>query len=523
MEPTTVARRKRNHAAAFRAEHLPEAPMKLLYLDRLPEDALRNVFRHMSARPKYPNWQAHVDSRDALHILRLGGPFAEIARSDLAGIGMAGFRGCTDIMSVQMAHPCDYYRFRDLINEIGMSIESLSLDCSQLLLSLGGFGVNRILDCRFFSHCISLTSLIVSDELGQFNLDVVLRVCKGRLRTLDIGGDVLPRKYISAIAENCSGLEHLAIRYDKCEAAFCRVWRAVGPTLRELIFSSPQIFFNDGRIIVEIMTLYTNLPAYCEKLSTLELRCDDFSTILDIDRFPIDMITGFGGRLKKLRFSGFERSPTATYLEKIIAACPNVAIDICISKNVPNTLRVLGGHLRALSIGDKTTGELEDAAKFCGNLEELTLWFWKGYPIAFLSSFFAFPKPKLRAMDFQYGHVTINDANNMFHALSSKLTTLEKFSCAVKMFASGVFRTFAEANKRLTSVHIVCTGIRHTSSSAEVVAAGMVRDFFVCPRMKTLMLMDKNIVGRSELIAEAAFPMRGKVPDVFIGGVQYYP
>lgn len=427
---------------------------------------------------------------------------------------MKDFRHGPAAVTVSMALSADFRLYHALFSRLSATLTDLSLDFSKLVSSAGCILGNRQIacSCHIVSDCLSLRSLTVHDLEGSFSLDRMLLFVRGRLRSLDIGGDFLPARYVDAMEAHLGGLTRLTVRCARAKKALTAVWRRLGPTFVELIYSVPVVGEYQGPI--------NEIAWLCPKLKNVDI---DRGGPIDVCRVAPELFTDMGARLLSVRLADLDARLKPVYLEKIVDACPNAVFDVALVDDIPAALGVLGGRLRKLTVADRFHAGVEQASAVCSRLEELTIVCWKGWRFRFLEAFVATPKPTLRVVRLEYPLASpVNSDGNMLDIIGSRLDSLEEFSAIFKRIEVGDFYEFALSSPLLKSVSVKVVDVRDKQEEEEA-AADMLMVLLACPFLRSVVLEDPNLAGRSGVIAESAlcWHRHEKGADLFLGGVQY--
>lgn len=485
----------------------------------LPRDIVSNILRQVSSRPRNEFWPAYIRPVDALSILECDGPLAEILKIAITSIASDGVKHSKETLVVHGDGPVGLQTLSDLVSKLSKTLQTLSLNgCMFLHRDLLGN----------FQKCANLSALYFSDMYeyldNPIDAAVLLEACPSKLRILVLEGKCFTGRIAVAIAENCTGLSNLTLRYQSTDCSLSPIWPIVGPTLTHLTMSVPEAEPRYPHLDIEIQHSCRRISTHCVRLKSLSLES------LSNARFPPGAIQLLGRRLEDLRMVSRDAAIPLEDLKKVIVACPNTAIHLY-DEGGPSarTLRCLGEsiHLLKWKIGPTSVQGLESAALAATALREVHLQVQEGSRWDFVSWINRLPCAK--ALHVVYSNrMHLEEDCLEIRALSQEQNRLEKFSCTTSgTISPAFFHEFAAASPHQRRVQVEFTdSITYrledwTAEEARRSAAGFIRSFSQCRRLEELVIVDDFLTERSEMIADACRSLPLKNADVFIGGVQY--
>ncbi len=407
----------------------PAGPAKASYFDRLSEDCLRNVLRHLSTRPRHRYWTAYIAATDSLIVLRSGGTLEHQLRQEICAAGLqSASRSRTGVVSdrafaVHTDDDTGERLFEDISAETGPGFQRLSVFFTQSLRSAA----------RFRANCANLRSLRLHHVSGDVKLAPILEWCSGKLRSLDIEGKVLTRGDVAAVARHCLGMEKFRLAYEKTETTgteMKRLWETLGGTLNHFIFRVPVPVGGNEVVKNTSSSWIDDIPSHCSSVTKVDL-----IAIRNFRRDLASMLRRFGEKLEEVRFMGKDDCFTSDELQGILNACPNAVFDAHVNTATSNTLRVLGNRIRSLSFSGVMVDGLENAHVSLDSLRELSIPIIGIGSELFLEQFLSVPKPCLREIHLNGAFSDLRDLDSTIRHIS----TIEVISCVFSIYSLDAF------------------------------------------------------------------------------------
>lgn len=413
---------KRRRKAKDAQEDLIVPNSSPLYFDLLPDDALNLTVKHLSYLPHSERWQNYLDDDIAFQTLRCGGAITKTARKLFMELT---FLDPPQVNSDEYFLPrptrtgiaaYNVTTFNNLLLAQAPRLEALAFQVHESL----GFSNGGV-----FEFCSALRVLVVHDQsiwrdCEPTSLDPVLSKCGEVLRELQIEGNTfLHPAFAASIMNNCKALELLYLGARLCSESLLPFWEKLGPKLRRLRAFPPRIT-GAKRSNLGMQPELASIAHTCKKLEDVEIL-----------RYGKHDPTGpffmaLGSRLRVARFVNKGSCPAPNDLERMLGACPNVKVYATITKNVEESLRVLGSKLCALNLRHSHFEESHEFSAIVSqlwNLEELELILHK-YSGNMLEQFFAIPKPILRKLVTNRMFFGGGNETNLLQLVSNATTSL---------------------------------------------------------------------------------------------------
>ncbi len=220
------------------------------YLNRLPDEGLDNIIRHLSDGPSRKDWMSAFPIDLALQLLSGQGRLSCAARRTLTSLSTTSY----EMNSLKPASVREKYtdNLGDVLLVADPALEELHVTCSISPHSWVS---------TFASRCINLVSLTLQDLHPDFPLSTVIQSCSGRLLRLALEELQLTVSDVVAISRHCRGLRELSI--DKVFGDDWRaMWTALGPTLEKLRYRKLHPTGETSGVVIHCLSEMTSLSIH---------------------------------------------------------------------------------------------------------------------------------------------------------------------------------------------------------------------------------------------------------------------
>lgn len=290
------------------------AKSSLSLIGGLEDEALRNIFRYLSAAPVWRHWQSSVYFEDALTSVRLSDPVACVVRSQFTHIGIgtcphppARYRRTDDTVCI-LSRP-DEWSILHLSKDIASQVQWIQAEGSSLSMLIFEQCPEQIVPCDIQDMCQDLRRglqercllhLDIANLKSEPFVQALLRRLTGRLLKL-----VARASHVPFIADTCRGLHHLVL--SEAPLNMRDMLCAVGPTLESLEIAH---WFKRPRVGMELV------QTFCPNLSCIAVHNIAFGAA------PIAYAALLCSYRAQLRFACMANLFKAL-CQKVISACPN--------------------------------------------------------------------------------------------------------------------------------------------------------------------------------------------------------
>lgn len=464
-------------------------------LDTLSEDALRNVLRWSSARPRHEHWVSFLSAHKLLGLVETAGTLGHVTTKLIKALQVS--RGAERVGTVVVDE--------DLGREAyGKFLEA----AAPRLLALD---VNRWLEVQSIAACINLKVLTIIGELAIQRAPQLMDAVGSHLDELQLAGTFeLKAGAVNAMETSCTQLRRLTITQGVVESNLNGVWRTVGKTLEKLRVVGGMILVEGGGAI-NGEQLYT----CCERLHRVDLvqslgfksRASERGWLLELK-----------DRLRELRIMNSSEMLGLEELYRVHSSCPNVMFSLYVEKDITDTLALLGPRLRDVSVGVVENGldELRDAAAQCIGVEHLHCT-ETAMPHRFIATL-CMPWKRLREVEID---CILSPAHlrAVFYALEMATESIERFTLVSLPRVLGI-RGLVRKNRSLKMVSFTTLKEGYEMDMERVVT--MIEEMADLSKLEELVIVEPELERRRyKLIAEACWKLPSNVKDVFIGGYSY--
>lgn len=408
---------------------------KILRLDVLPDEALVNILRHLSARPRTKDWRLSVKAEALSPLLRLGGVIASAIQDEFAELKLTGVSGDIIITDLEAGKRQYLRRVHLLVSMVGPRLIRLDLQSFWKCFAqwIG-------------AYCTSLRHLSVSSSPGPdaASLSVLLKKCGPMLEVLEFDKESFLEEDIAVIAKNCTALFRLKLASRRLLTPLHPLWKGVGRNLLHLELDgmdSPPRFFE-----------LDELGAECTNLSSLA-----FIVNVELGTELVDFFVHRGAGLQSVVLSQ-DHHLWAEHFQAISDACSSAEISVHGVGVNADCVVALGSTASHLIIPkdfyeDKDAPVVENLdriSRACPNLKSCDC---RSDIISLdaLRALFLEPKPRLVRFNLNTWWTATSPAN-VFQVLAEKVSSLEEFEYCGPAPPVELVESFVAANKSLRSV-----------------------------------------------------------------------
>lgn len=424
-----------------RTESLPigQAPLRF---DSLSHECVENIFRHLSAKPRFERWDHFLSAETLLSMVQAGGALASSAREV--------FTELTDICTreVQIVHGSSQFS--------GFQLELVSHPAYELIPAFGRtlrrLHIDVTPDARLVrlvkSHCSGLRALsVIYDGLGCSSLRTLIKNVGGTLHSLEIEVVQLYKADVDALSKYCKQLRHFKFSSMRLKVSLGPLWRTVADNLRVLEITLPNTC---DSIALDVVA------QHCPNITSLT-----FDNFLDEKGDEIvELCKHYGPRLELIRLLATKLDDDE--LHQICTACPKVAVDMrdvfSIGLFTVDCMLALGPRAKTVSICEAEEGEdaiidnLERIGRVCTNLRRVETKI-STMTVEALRKLFVTPKPKLvKFIGKVRGHGP--SPESIFRVLTENSSTLEHFKYDGPVPTMELLAPFVAATTRLQKVKL---------------------------------------------------------------------
>ncbi len=407
------------------------------YFTQLPENAIENIIRFTSLRPRSPNWKAYVSPEDVLNFARANYDLFLAVRPMFTSLE-TNISDDEEMRGLRIIGTGD--GSRRFFPRIAYALEE---NLTAISIRRATFPISWTFSLVF--KCPSLRSLSITKLPPGLSLPLaeILSVHCGTLERLEICGSYSCEQEIEAIARFGHGLKILQLKVDHLWSGLFSVRETVGETLEEVFVPSTY-----GLSSFDLCSLQKNWKRI-RTISVLKLP----------SRFHIlfeNLCVRLGGQLACLNMENCALDSNA--FGRIADACENIRINISEEQGCSSrVLYEMGAQSCRVTIGKNTAQDsgyhskyLEKASERCKNLNGITLNDF--IPEHAFRALLFYPKPFL--VDFKATIREIIDVEFVFKALAKSSSSLEEFRFHGSIPSMSVFEAFLEASPFLKNVYL---------------------------------------------------------------------
>lgn len=497
-------------------------PPSETYVSRLPENAVSNVLRFLSSRPRSADWPHH---------------FALSGLRDLANDQHALHSAAQQSLTSLHLHP--------------LHDSSSETDALAAILTAFGRGASSVhfnlspahphaWAASFRSHCTHIRRLDFRSVPAFLHLDALLAPLT-HLEDLRLHTLANQHATWAILAEHGAGIARLHVDVARQNSpAMRRALAVLGRTLSSLalcLMGTPE----------------TDQPLEELRLSEVGRLCpliDDLDVAGDCEFARADiqaLCVAYGAQLRRLAIPYAGKKPA--FLRALADKCPNVRVDTDMKPfNVPladflagakpdptPTMEVLGPLLREFTVrfGFPVTNEFRIAAARCSNLArlEVTESVLRGF-VDMLRGLFYLPKPELRMLDVAF----IQDATlatgahrfpEIVACIARNCANLQTLGLTIPVLAPEVLANLARSNRRLeyATLRVCFPEAPHPDGGEEARVqffVQIIRAMNSCKSLKSLVITDNLESGaRLAEVENACVCFRFRRISVSVRGVVY--
>lgn len=465
-------------------------------LDEAPPEVVEIIARKLSSCPDYEHWVSylsHADVETAVHgpnalsqalcgMIRGVRNEGMAEEDDIHGVGPAGGWLC---VSRNHCSSLLYYSLAAKLTHLALRAASQT----------SVFWIKR---------CTELQELILHD-IPHCNwesaLGSVLQVSKKSLRRLELRGSVMSLGLMRDLQNHGAGLDVLSLCFFAYGEGVTKLLCSVGSSLRKLkfgFFKSRPKTINGGNLID-----FKPLSKVCR---------------LDVLSVPSPLLYQAAWAMSKtLKVFEIKTSDVTSHqLKYVLLHYPTIRVDASMSENVLLYLRLLGTHLRRLTLelNSNYSGIIE-AIRMCTKVEWVT---FKGRGYSSSLALFGllhdgFAPKEICSLERLYYLVTpepssmgiYDDRTNSFYFLSKYAKSLEVLEFNADDTSLPTFDVVAAKNHTLRKVSVRVHAPYHRGKSndvfaeqhhAVVAASNFVSAFLKCPRIESISLTDARLPNR---------------------------
>lgn len=492
------------------------------YVAGLPENAVSNVLRFFSARPRAADWPHHF----TIDILR------EFA-TDHHALNSLAEQTLTDLH----LHP-----------SLGGSSETDALEaiftafgpiCTSLHFNLSPSNPHGW-TTAFRSNCTTLKCLDFRSVPSALHLDEILSPLES-LEELRLHMLANQHATWTILAEHGVGLRRLHVDVGRQNSPSMRTaFATIGRTLESLslcMMGSPET----GQPLEDLSV--GDIGRLCPHIAELDVSGD-----FEFARTDIQMLCiAYGSQMRRLSvpFAGKNK----LFLRSLVHSCPNVRVDTDMKPfNVPLhqflngpkpnptfTMDTLGPLLGGLTVryGFPITPEFQIAASKCHSLTkfELTECTLPTFG-ELLRAFFYLPKTELKMLDVVFKqNASLAAGGHMFPEIITSIArncaNLQALGLTIPVLPLAVLERLAEANGRLeyATIRVCFIDAPHPDADEDARVrffVQVVRAMAKCPSLRSLVITDDvEAGGKLADVENACVCMRFRRASVSVRGVVY--
>lgn len=314
-------------------------------LDDLSDEALQNVVRHLSSKPRKVNWTKYVRPQDALTSVHSSSPLSDVASSSFP------------VITLPMSH--------ELVAEWLQSAGESLVDLTMNRGALHGLGSIEPTLESLVGNSRALRRLDIG-HLSPTLPNDLLRATRGRLHEL-----VANRWAMKGIELHCMGLRKLVLyvaHYDyPAGRGLDGMLRAAGSTLESFKIRAESIMCSRKQ--------FEEVREHCPKLSSIHILAFGDATLSAY----ADLLCSYGAQL---RFVHLHQMSTSL-CERVVASCERFrcGLDRMHADDLLGKMNVLGTRvtrvrmLLGMSLVEERlcTRDISSASLSCTRLEQICL------------------------------------------------------------------------------------------------------------------------------------------------------
>ncbi len=498
-------------------------------MDTLPPNAICNILRFFSDRPRDPGWRGRFGIKTLLDISRREGPLKELAKEQITALDLVS----GEVESEELWDES----LNKLFKDFG---ESCSALCLRLYLNIpSGVSSNSWLP-TFSQYCYNLRKLEVWADRNLFPLNEVLGALKGRLEHLSLESTRHQESYFSSIANHCNGLKIFHLQLCPSNHSYLsRAFETIGPTLLTL---SMHILKNsasaDGFAVPLVVK---DIGRMCPNVCELHM----YGSTEDYRRDVEEVCIGYGAQLKRFSFPFCGKNEQ--FLHDLTSKCPNVSVDTGmtapdatiddflygVKKDPTKTMDILGPRLSTFSFrcGFTVTPEFATAASKCSNLSHLEIVECTSTLEGMLKDIFEQPKPHLEnlriSLKTPVARCFQQDFSSVLKTLARNSGSLQSVALSCPYRHSTSLEVLARANRHLELVNIhLCSDGEYPGNSEEArgdALGGVIEFFAACPHVRCIFIYDdcQDDNEKIKAVEVACFKIRSRLVSVCVKGIWY--
>lgn len=394
----------------------PRRSTKLRF-DDLSEAALVNIARHLSTKPRSPDWKKFIALEDVSSALRLNGSMHHVMRSSISDLELS-LRGSS--VSEGLAHGFILMILGDKLRRLDLTAKSFP--------------------SALVPHCTGLRQLRLTVRSFRNPASVLLRERGHALEELELLKSDITQEDVSDLS-CCSSLQRLKLIFSELKAPLAAVWRGARSSLLHL---EMNVWGNDVAL--------WELPALakeCRRLRTLSFR-----GVWDLPH-QYELFDLFGPFTSSLRLIELDSGICLSkeQINGILMSCPNVSLDLRTLGMDQSGIEAMGASAVHLRIDNDAVGNLKKIGDSCPNIRSCEFRLDAGTSKDFLS-FFETEKLQLEHVSVFVLSKNEPTSNDILLALAEKVSGLQELSYSGPLPPVDAWEQLARANPRLRTVRL---------------------------------------------------------------------
>ncbi len=439
MQLTHLLPQKR--ARVGKSRKIEKGDSRKTYFETLSDDAIGNIVRHISSKPRSLNWTDYMQPAEILTLLRSRAMSSRwLHKLDTSKIAVS--RAWREEYSDRREEYSDRMRGDHLLLHQLISASSTTL-------------VELIIDEAFPFSSLAMTfpnlkslTVSLSEFRPAFNKKMMAS-CS--LQTLELTGEALWAEDVDVITTYCIALRDLCLGVayvvgDNLQLLF----QAIGTSLKRLRMKKLEL---TGKGDVQENWVVSCLPCvwqHCKGVTHIGL---DGCDLLRDTAVYTDLVSNYGAQLESLDLGKCE--VPESFLHHVMSSCPKVAVRGCNVEGELKLLLAMGSRADCAVLSkDKQKSELSEVKRIasqCKYISKLTI----SIAGSKVSTFLSFAHPRLQDVDITISSQHQGKACDIFEALA-KSSTIRKLNYTGAVPSKTAFRAFVCENQQLHDLKMDC-------------------------------------------------------------------